>query len=129
MSDTTQVYRIYIKASAQAIWDAITRPEWTERYGYTGLVDYDLRPGKTFTSERRAAQPESGAAAPPFGEHAAQSLLDQCAERRAFARRHASRLVQGGVGEFNRGFHSDMGVWVLSAILPYRCTRRLPGVT
>ena len=44
----TQVYRIYIKASAQAIWDAITKAEWTARYGYTGLVDYDLRPGGTY---------------------------------------------------------------------------------
>ncbi len=42
---TTQVYRVYIKASAQAIWDAITQPEWTNRYGYTGFADYDLRPG------------------------------------------------------------------------------------
>src|SRR6059058_2714922 len=42
---TTQVYRVYIRATAQAIWDAITKPEWTEKYGYTGLVDYDLRPG------------------------------------------------------------------------------------
>jgi len=33
---TTQVYRIYIKASAEAIWEAITDPEWTNRYGYTG---------------------------------------------------------------------------------------------
>jgi uncharacterized protein YndB with AHSA1/START domain len=42
---TTQVYRVYIKATPQAIWDAITKPEWTERYGYGGLADYDLRPG------------------------------------------------------------------------------------
>ena len=42
---TTQVYRVYIKATPEAIWDAITKPEWTQRYGYTGLVDYDLRPG------------------------------------------------------------------------------------
>jgi uncharacterized protein YndB with AHSA1/START domain len=42
---TTQVYRVYIKASAQAIWDAITKPEWTERYGYGGQAEYDLRPG------------------------------------------------------------------------------------
>jgi uncharacterized protein YndB with AHSA1/START domain len=54
MSDT-QVYRIYIKASAQAIWDAITKPEWTERYGYTGLVDYDLRPGGAYSV--RATEP------------------------------------------------------------------------
>ena len=45
---TTAVYRVYIKASAQAIWDAITKPEWTARYGYTGYVDYDLRPGGAY---------------------------------------------------------------------------------
>jgi uncharacterized protein YndB with AHSA1/START domain len=42
---TTQVHRVYIKASAQAIWDAITVPEWTNQYGYTGYANYDLRPG------------------------------------------------------------------------------------
>ena len=42
---TTQVYRVYIKATPEAIWDAITKPEWTERYGYGGVADYDLRPG------------------------------------------------------------------------------------
>jgi uncharacterized protein YndB with AHSA1/START domain len=42
---TIQVHRVYIKATPEAIWDAITKPEWTQRYGYTGLVDYDLRPG------------------------------------------------------------------------------------
>ena len=42
---TTQVYRVYIKASPQAIWDAITKPEWNERYGYPGRGEYDLRPG------------------------------------------------------------------------------------
>ena len=42
---TTQVYRIFIRATPQAIWDAITKPEWTQRFGY-GLIDqYDLRPG------------------------------------------------------------------------------------
>jgi uncharacterized protein YndB with AHSA1/START domain len=45
---TVQVYRVYIKATPQAIWDAITRPEWTEKYGYAGLVEYDLRPGGKF---------------------------------------------------------------------------------
>jgi len=45
---TVQVYRVWIKATPQAIWDAITKPEWTDRYGYTGLVEYDLRPGGAF---------------------------------------------------------------------------------
>jgi uncharacterized protein YndB with AHSA1/START domain len=42
---TTQVFRIYIKATPQAIWDAITQPEWTQRYGYRGIAEYDLRAG------------------------------------------------------------------------------------
>ena len=42
---TTQVHRVYIKTSPQAIWDAITKPEWTQRYGYRGIAEYDLRPG------------------------------------------------------------------------------------
>jgi uncharacterized protein YndB with AHSA1/START domain len=44
----TQVYRVHIKAAPQAVWDAITKPEWTERYGYGGRSEYDLRPGGTF---------------------------------------------------------------------------------
>jgi uncharacterized protein YndB with AHSA1/START domain len=45
---TIQVYRVYIKATPQAIWDAITKPEWTEKYGYGGRGEYDLRPGGTY---------------------------------------------------------------------------------
>jgi uncharacterized protein YndB with AHSA1/START domain len=48
MSDTetrtTQIHEIYIRATAQAIWDAITKPEWNARYGY-GLTHYELRKG------------------------------------------------------------------------------------
>lgn len=51
---TVQMYRVYIKATPQAIWDAITRPEWTEKYGYAGLVDYDLRPGGAFRTYANA---------------------------------------------------------------------------
>ncbi len=61
---TTQVYRVYIRSTPQAIWDAITKPEWTERYGYTGLVDYDLRPGGRYevrpTAEFRAGAEAGG---------------------------------------------------------------------
>jgi len=45
---TTQVYRVYIKATPEAIWEAITRPEWTEKYLYESRVDYDLRPGGAY---------------------------------------------------------------------------------
>jgi len=47
-SVTTQVYRVYIKATPQAIWDAITKPEWTDRYGYGGTVEADLRAGAPY---------------------------------------------------------------------------------
>jgi uncharacterized protein YndB with AHSA1/START domain len=46
----TQVNEVYIRATAQAIWDAITQPDWTERYGYACRSDYDLRPGGEFHS-------------------------------------------------------------------------------
>jgi uncharacterized protein YndB with AHSA1/START domain len=29
-----QKYRVYIKATPQALWDALTKPEWSVRYGY-----------------------------------------------------------------------------------------------
>jgi uncharacterized protein YndB with AHSA1/START domain len=54
-SVTTQVYEIYIQAEPQAVWDAITKPEWTTKYGYEGPVEYDLRRGGTFRA--RATPP------------------------------------------------------------------------
>ena len=48
ISVTTQAYQAYIKATPEAIWDALTTSEWTERYGYGGRVDYELRPGGAY---------------------------------------------------------------------------------
>lgn len=61
----TQVYRVYIRATPQAIWDAIITPEWTERYGYGMRSEFELRPGGAFralTSEgmRSMGAPEVG---------------------------------------------------------------------
>jgi uncharacterized protein YndB with AHSA1/START domain len=47
-STTTQIYRIFIRATPQAIWDAITTPEWTQRFGYGTIDEYELRPGGKF---------------------------------------------------------------------------------
>jgi len=44
----TQVYRVWIKATPQKIWDAITTSEWTARYGYGAPTSYDLRPGGAY---------------------------------------------------------------------------------
>ena len=45
---TIQVHRVYIKATPQSIWEAITKPEWTKKYGYAPLVDYEAHPGGKF---------------------------------------------------------------------------------
>jgi len=45
MTNTVQVHRVYIKATPERIWEAITKPEWTQKYGYSGLADYDLQVG------------------------------------------------------------------------------------
>ena len=36
---TTQVYQVYIRATPEAIWDAITKPEWTIRYFHGASVE------------------------------------------------------------------------------------------
>src|SRR5262245_27020369 len=46
--DNTLVFRIVINAKAQQIWDAITKPEWTEIYAYGGRVSYELKAGGRF---------------------------------------------------------------------------------
>ena len=57
----TQVFRVYIKASPDAIWDAITKPEWTQRYGYRGIVEFDdLRPGGKYRFIAPAEMQEMG---------------------------------------------------------------------
>jgi uncharacterized protein YndB with AHSA1/START domain len=52
---TTQVYRVFIRATPEAIWDAITDPDFNQRYGYRGRSEYDLRPGGAFRAD---ASPE-----------------------------------------------------------------------
>jgi len=58
---TTQVYRVYIKATPEAIWTAITKPEWTKQYGYGGEATYDLRPGGAFLALTSPEMREHGA--------------------------------------------------------------------
>jgi uncharacterized protein YndB with AHSA1/START domain len=60
-SVATQVYRVYIKATPQAIWDAITTPEWTERYGVGGRAEYELRQGGAYRVPTTEAMRNAGA--------------------------------------------------------------------
>jgi uncharacterized protein YndB with AHSA1/START domain len=36
---TTQVYQVFIKATPDAIWEAITNPDFTERYFYGARIE------------------------------------------------------------------------------------------
>jgi uncharacterized protein YndB with AHSA1/START domain len=66
-SVTTQVYRVYIKATPEAIWDAITQPEWNQRWNAM-RTEFDLVPGgamRTRPSDRmRAVGAEKGIPVP-----------------------------------------------------------------
>ncbi|WP_374999646.1 SRPBCC domain-containing protein [Aeromicrobium sp. CTD01-1L150] len=49
-----QIHRIFINASPEKVWEAITTPQFSRLYGYTGDVSYDLRPGGHY--EHRASE-------------------------------------------------------------------------
>ncbi|MGO1167332.1 MAG: SRPBCC domain-containing protein, partial [Janibacter sp.] len=51
---TTQIHRIFINATPERVWEAITTPEFSRLYGYTGDVSYDLSPGGHY--EHRASE-------------------------------------------------------------------------
>ncbi len=52
---TLKVFRVYIKADAKAIWQAIVDPAWNGRYGYLAVSEYDLAPGGAY---RALASPD-----------------------------------------------------------------------
>ncbi len=47
-NSTTHIHQIYIKAEPGVIWDHITSPEFSGRYGYQGTSHYELKPGGKF---------------------------------------------------------------------------------
>lgn len=60
-SPAIQVHRVFIKATPDAIWDALTRPELIERYGYLSRAQYDLRAGGKYQAFANAEQKKYGA--------------------------------------------------------------------
>jgi uncharacterized protein YndB with AHSA1/START domain len=45
---TTQVYQVFIKATPEQIWEAITKPEFTSRYFHGSVVDSTFEPGTPY---------------------------------------------------------------------------------
>ena len=64
MTDTTastlQIYTIYIEATAEQEWQAITDSAYTTRWGYGGAVEYDLTPGGSYRNLSTPAMREMG---------------------------------------------------------------------
>jgi uncharacterized protein YndB with AHSA1/START domain len=50
-STTTQIYNVFIKATPEQIWDAITKPEFTAKYFYGSRIE-------TTNEHRRSLSPD-----------------------------------------------------------------------
>ncbi len=100
---TTQVYRVYIRATPEAIWTAITDPGWTARYGYGAASDYDLRPGGPFRGPANAGMLEHGAPEVVVDGPRDRLVALTDAARRGAARKARGQPVRAGSGSPSAG--------------------------
>ena len=91
---TTQVFRVFIKATPEAVWEAITSPEWTARYGYLTPVQYELRPGGSYRALATEEMRRYG-----VGENAVEGEVLECDPPR--------RLVQTWKAQFGPEFEPE----------------------
>jgi uncharacterized protein YndB with AHSA1/START domain len=61
-AQATQVHRVYIKATPERIWQAITDPDWNGRYGYGAPAQYDLRPDGAYVAHASEEMKQASAA-------------------------------------------------------------------
>ena len=61
---TVHVHRVYIRATAQRVWDALLSAEWTDRYGYGGFAQSDLQAGSPFVTTAGSGMQEYGITGP-----------------------------------------------------------------
>jgi uncharacterized protein YndB with AHSA1/START domain len=47
-AQTTQVYSIFIRATPEQVWDAITKPEFTQKYFHGSVIESDYAPGSPY---------------------------------------------------------------------------------
>jgi uncharacterized protein YndB with AHSA1/START domain len=47
-AQATQVYSIFIRATPEQVWDAITKPEFTQKYFYGSRVESSFEPGEPY---------------------------------------------------------------------------------
>jgi uncharacterized protein YndB with AHSA1/START domain len=46
--NTTQVYQVFIRATPEQIWEAITNPEFTQKYFYGSRIESTFQPGAPY---------------------------------------------------------------------------------
>ncbi len=51
---TTQVYQVFIRATPEQVWDAITKPEFTQQYFHG--VRIDVRDGRRYSRTRSGVE-------------------------------------------------------------------------
>jgi uncharacterized protein YndB with AHSA1/START domain len=49
---TTQIYQVFIKASPEQIWEAITKPEFTTKYFYGAQIEITPNGRKSWSPDR-----------------------------------------------------------------------------
>ncbi len=80
---TTQVYSVFIRATPEQVWDAITRPEFTEKFFYG--VRIEIRDGRRLSSMNGREWSEEVLEADPPRRLVHDRWIDKYAERRVSA--------------------------------------------
>src|SRR4029077_14657531 len=62
---TTQVYQVFVKATPEAVWDAITKPEFTSKYFHGVTIDIEPPIRRTYYNGELADEVEVLEFAPP----------------------------------------------------------------
>jgi uncharacterized protein YndB with AHSA1/START domain len=47
-AQATQVYSVFVRATPEQLWEAITKPEFTTKYFYGSLIDSTFEPGSPY---------------------------------------------------------------------------------
>jgi uncharacterized protein YndB with AHSA1/START domain len=55
---TTQVYQVFVKATPEAVWDAITKPEFTSKYFHGVTIDVEPKLRRTYYNGELANEVE-----------------------------------------------------------------------
>jgi uncharacterized protein YndB with AHSA1/START domain len=48
-AQSTQVYSVFVRATPEQLWDAITKPEFTSKYFYGSVIESTWEQGAPYT--------------------------------------------------------------------------------